>query len=335
MTMTKQENALEEAATKRLVSVERGTPITITDLNTTRELLSSSKPDLVHLGRIMFKSLSHDQRGLLLEGDNVAIAESLAPVLVAERLAEAEKGIYLDPAPSSMSTYQEQLLKQLEKDYQKSSTFKKALESTIDKISKPPDVVVSSATFTTLTVIVHGTWASSWWRPRTGDFWVYLQNLVGTCYDGEDPYYWSGDWSHQARVVAARKLLIWARRQTYDKLVLVCHSHGGNVCFLASALGLKIDRLVTLGTPIREDYQPNMQNVGEIVNVYSTNDKIQVADLGGVPHCDGRTLCENEKAINHRALNDGTGDQPKHSELHEGDTWRASNIEEFMEGPTS
>ncbi len=62
-----------------------------------------------------------------------------------------------------------------------------------------------------------------------------------------------------------------------EKLNIVAHSHGGNVVMEAtSMLHHTIDNLVTLGTPVRPDYQPNMSIIANHVNAYSTRDGVQI-----------------------------------------------------------
>ena len=66
-----------------------------------------------------------------------------------------------------------------------------------------------------------------------------------------------------------------------ETLNIVGHSHGGNVAaLLSNMLDRPIDNLVTLGTPIRSDYQFNEGNIGNHVNAYSQGDIIQ-AQGGG------------------------------------------------------
>jgi len=66
-----------------------------------------------------------------------------------------------------------------------------------------------------------------------------------------------------------------------ETLNIVAHSHGGNAAFLASNMDIKhkIDNLVTLGTPIRDDYKKNDTMIGKHINVYSEHDQVQ--QLGG------------------------------------------------------
>jgi pimeloyl-ACP methyl ester carboxylesterase len=49
-----------------------------------------------------------------------------------------------------------------------------------------------------------------------------------------------------------------------DQLNIVGHSHGGNIGILVIQMtNRKIDNLVTLGTPMRSDYQPNSETIAK------------------------------------------------------------------------
>jgi hypothetical protein len=127
------------------------------------------------------------------------------------------------------------------------------------------------------------------------------------------------------------KFVTWAGKQTYQSLDIIAHSHGGNVCFLASRMGLNIRKLITLGTPIRTEYPPDVRQTGIIHNAYSTHDHVQTP-TGTVPNRrgEGRSLGDAANVINHRADDDGHGGQPGHSDLHEKDTWIASNLDALL-----
>ena len=179
-----------------------------------------------------------------------------------------------------------------------------------------------------LTIIVHGTWGvtSEWWQ-KGGDFWNYINGRVTDLYNGSAPYFWSGDNDHDERVKAAHALIAWIQRNPTDSLRIIAHSHGGNVCLLAAQYGLKIDKLINLGTPIRLEYLPNLRKIGTLHNVFSTNDWTQTP-CGSVPctRGEGRTLGENHVVQNYRAIHDGDGGEPNHQELHEPSTWQASEL---------
>jgi hypothetical protein len=179
-----------------------------------------------------------------------------------------------------------------------------------------------------LTIIVHGTWAktSRWWQ-QGGNFWNYINALVPDLYNGSAPYSWSGANSDTERVSAATDLIAWVQRNPTHSLRIIAHSHGGNICLLAAQSGLKIDKLITLGTPIRLEYLPDLKHIGVLHNVFSTNDSVQTP-TGTIPNTrgEGRTFGENNIVQNHRAIDDGNGGQPGHSELHEPSTWQASKL---------
>lgn len=204
----------------------------------------------------------------------------------------------------------------------------------------PPSPIVAPAVTSVneLTVIVHGTWASSetWWQPN-GDFWRFVDNVYKSkhrgnqLYAGQYPYRWSGADHHNARVQAAKEFRDWLQRNPHNHLDVIAHSHGGNVCFLATRLGVKIRKLVTLGTPIRLEYLPDLRNVGELYNVFSTTDYVQMP-AGTIPNCrgEGRTLGDSTNVFNYRADNDGHGHNPGHSDLHDAGTWNACSLIDLL-----
>lgn len=192
-----------------------------------------------------------------------------------------------------------------------------------------PNVLASNS----LTLIIHGTWAatSPWWQPG-GNFWQYIDGLVSDLYKGPAPFTWSGNNQHYDRMIAADDLVKWVNSNAPNyKLRIIAHSHGGNVCFLAAHLGLKIDKLILLGTPIRLEYLPDLVNINKVVNVYSTNDSVQTPPAT-IPNRrgEGRTLAENHVVTNYYADDDGNGYPPGHSELHEPGTWSASKLDAFL-----
>lgn len=190
----------------------------------------------------------------------------------------------------------------------------------------------------TMTIVVHGAFAAGdgWWRP-TGGFGRYLHEKTGDLYRGDDFFRWSGGGFHPDRVAAAHALAAWARQHPAAELDVISHSHGGNVCFLATQLGLRIRKLIALATPICLDYLPDLRRIGIVHNVISLADIIQgPASYIGVRHRgDGRTLADSRQVINHLATMDGEGRAPSHSELHDPETWKASGLEDKLFGPGS
>jgi len=135
-----------------------------------------------------------------------------------------------------------------------------------------------------LTIIIAGTWNNQQeWHNST--FRAQVENTFG-----ETAVLLPNDHmglSTQARSAAAKQLndIIAAHKFTPgEKLNIVAHSHGGNVVAEATQKGIshKIDTLVTMGTPIRPDYQFNQSKIGEHFNVFSRNDRVQPA--GGMTY---------------------------------------------------
>ena len=128
-----------------------------------------------------------------------------------------------------------------------------------------------------LTIIVAGTWnkQKEW---QNSPFKAQVEKTFG-----ESATLLPNDHmgvSVQARTGAAKKLneIIAAHKfAPGEKLNVVALSHGGNVVAEATMKGMshKIDTLVTMGTPIRPDYQFNQSKIGEHLNVYSRKDAVQ------------------------------------------------------------
>jgi RHS repeat-associated protein len=95
---------------------------------------------------------------------------------------------------------------------------------------------------------------------------------------------WSGEDTPKARGKAANYITDLIKNYNFangEKLNIVGYSHGGNIGIQVSqTTDHKIDNLVTLGTPVRSDYQPNHNMIGNFINVYSHLDPVQ-ALLGG------------------------------------------------------
>lgn len=184
-----------------------------------------------------------------------------------------------------------------------------------------------------LGILVHGTWAAneSWWKPNVGSFWKHIRSFWPHLYDGPSPFAWSGMNNHAARAVAAQELISWAKARNAASLDVVAHSHGGNVCLLAARLGLRINKLVLLGTPIRTEYMIDLTKTDSIANVFSLADYVQTP-FGTTPHrrFEGRTLGDSATVSNWRAEHNGSGSQPGHSELHEPATWKASGLDTLL-----
>ncbi|GGU12954.1 hypothetical protein [Streptomyces lateritius] len=131
-------------------------------------------------------------------------------------------------------------------------------------------------------IIVPGTWTRfrrpSWWRPGETLF-RYLQNEPGVddpndgtliavgedLYDRDDHYRWTGGYTVEDRIAAARDLAQWAAKHSAPRFKkVIAHSHGGNVALNAAAFnGLSIDMLVMLHTPPHQRSQAEWSLIGE------------------------------------------------------------------------
>jgi hypothetical protein len=128
----------------------------------------------------------------------------------------------------------------------------------------------------------------------------------------QDPYAsffnWSGGNTDSARQVGAKNLSqfidCWKNYHPDDPIRIIAHSHGGNVALLTSQ-NTQIDELVTLGTPILNNYQPGF--ITNWFNIYSINDHVQTLPWGAKR--------SHPRAINIRLKGYG------HSDLHTIDAW--------------
>lgn len=179
-----------------------------------------------------------------------------------------------------------------------------------------------------LALLIHGTFAANqtWWRPHS-PFWTYISQYWPCLYAGATPFTWTGGNNHVDRVYAATQLIGWVQRAGGPSVDLIAHSHGGNVCLEAVRQGLNVDRLILLGTPVRTEYMFDLSRIGRIFNVFSLGDYVQTP-AGTFPHrrFEGRTFGDSLTLRNIRAEKDGKGGEPGHSELHEANTWMASNL---------
>lgn len=113
-------------------------------------------------------------------------------------------------------------------------------------------------------------------------------NLFGDNRLGKS-YSWSGANYSSLRTKAAKGLIDHVRTQMKSKdfngeITLVGHSHGGNVSIEAFNMIVEIEEfdnvqlnLLTINTPVREDYQLSEKAVERVnhVNVYDSKDPVQ------------------------------------------------------------
>ena len=166
-------------------------------------------------------------------------------------------------------------------------------------------------------ILIHGTWAKNApWYQEGGDFFDTLSCVIDKT-DEIISFSWSGNCSESDRRIAAITLVQLLREKTLKnkKIVIIAHSHGGNVALHAleyikyHKIDIFIDFLVLLGTPIAHNYALEHVSVKLIMNIFSFGDLIQ--PVFGLFK---RTLQKNEQSINlHMILYEK---EPKHNQLY-------------------
>ena len=132
-------------------------------------------------------------------------------------------------------------------------------------------------------LLVHGTFAKNqtWWQPG-GDFHGYvLANVLPDLYAEADRFDWSGGYSDAARQIAATKLQAWATDHDVADPLMMGHSHGANVIFLTTQLGVSMREAVLLSCPVRPEYVPDFSRVAKVVSIRVHLDLVILADGGG------------------------------------------------------
>ena len=187
------------------------------------------------------------------------------------------------------------------------------------------------------TVIVHGTWAASadWWQDTgTQNFWAYIKSLTSTLHGGTGAYSWTGANQHADRVFAAHDLVQWCSAHRVERLQAIAHSHGVNVCFIASQLGLRFENLIALACPVRIDYLPDMRNVDSLFNVFSEYDNVQTPTATlGARRGEGRTLGDSSVLVNRHVPTFtpvNTAQSVGHSDVHEPAVWQGNNLDRLI-----
>lgn len=175
-----------------------------------------------------------------------------------------------------------------------------------------------------LFIIIPGTWArnESWHQPE-GDFFAYLTLGARKLGHRVENFVWSGEHSHQARLVAGKSLArMISGIPNHTKINLVTHSHGTNVGIIASQelakknrnlksrMRTKINTIYALGTPVDlKRYSPNMDAIETFYNFFSLGDYVQ--PLFGMY---ARLYPEHGRCANIRIKIDGK--DPLHTQLH-------------------
>ncbi len=178
-----------------------------------------------------------------------------------------------------------------------------------------------------ITVIIHGTWASDgkWWRPR-GNFFEYVKKDLGRSdvYGKSDQFKWSGKNRDSKRREAGKSLHKWLRSHPAREVNVFAHSHGANVAMLATHQDIKIDRLVMLSPPVRDDYFAKWSNVKEAFNIQASFDPVVGIARGGQwfnpKGSSGRRIPVKEKKMSTSG----------HSSSHEPDVWKKEKLSKFV-----
>jgi hypothetical protein len=141
-------------------------------------------------------------------------------------------------------------------------------------------------------LLVHGTFARSqtWWQPG-GDFHTYvLDDVLADLYDQPDRFDWTGGYSDAARVDGATTLVAWAARHAVADPLVMGHSHGANVIFIATTLGLAMREAVLLSCPVRwPQYMPDFSQIRDrTVSIRVHLDLVILADGSGQVFTDPR-----------------------------------------------
>ena len=182
-----------------------------------------------------------------------------------------------------------------------------------------------------LTILVHGTWADG--NPHFQPGGQFFSRVAGSTHDrAVASFGWSGNDTTGARASAAQSLASFVRHYKFapgETLNIIAHSHGGNVAIAAANIGLgrQVDNLVTLGTPVRPDYQ--LKNGGSVANFIALSDiKDPVQTVGGgqfnSPLFGEWGPADRWRVGATNLLGDFGGDFPsrKHSELYKSeDAW--------------
>ena len=164
-------------------------------------------------------------------------------------------------------------------DYYPLSPYVYCLGNPVNAIDPDGNVVIP----------VHGTWSSpSTWKNLDG-IRNATNNLFGDNTLGK-AFQWSGGNYAEMRTEAANDLVQFVRDQLIGKddsepITIVGHSHGGNVGIEAINTMVGMDEfkgrqinLLTINTPVRDDYQlsENAQKRVSHVNVYDPKDPVQI-----------------------------------------------------------
>lgn len=108
-------------------------------------------------------------------------------------------------------------------------------------------------------ILVSGAWGLKpfhpyyeWWRTAPWLTWMAERGFVPL--DAWDPYIWSTDVTREASLAGGASLLWYVRAKNVDRPIrIIAHSLGVQPVLFASAFGLSVDVLISIGSPNRED----------------------------------------------------------------------------------
>ncbi len=194
-------------------------------------------------------------------------------------------------------------------------------EIEITAASIPPTTRAGGEEAASVTVVIHGTFASNgkWWR-KGGDFFEYLRTDLGLndAYDKADLFKWSGKNRDKKRREAGIALSAWLKAHPAAKVNIFAHSHGANVAMLATHdADTRFERLVMLSPPVREKYLADWGKVGQSFNIQASFDPVVAIAKGG-------QWFRNEHVIEKKLKASG------HSASHEPKVWRDEGLAAFV-----
>lgn len=188
--------------------------------------------------------------------------------------------------------------------------------------------------------LILGTWGfdgdeadkRQWWHPGSA-FRAYLEATFGVLPAHPVPFVWSSDidgsfrWPWEKKRFrdwqAAGAALGYYLDDVIEPRLVLAHSHGGQVALMAAAYGTRIDRLVTLGTPVRRDMRATIAkarpNIGRWTHVAVRGDRMQRLGMifdgsfslrRSFDEADRNVLIEDKRVGHSGSLND-----PRHFHL--------------------
>ena len=171
----------------------------------------------------------------------------------------------------------------------------------------------------TIFVVVHGTWAKNEdWHTADGNFYQALSSTLAHFNTQVVDFLWSGDMDEESREMAGTELAEFIKSLAGQgkKICIVAHSHGANVCIIASKILGKashskplIDRFYSLAAPIDNECFPDMSVISCLYNMFSIGDFVQ--PVFGIYD---RTYEPHENIVNLRVIIEDLS--PGHADMH-------------------